>query len=71
MRNFDSLKKFTVNDTPEKPLVHRLDGSKLKVSKKTMTAIVGILFLGIFSGFLLARYTKKYHHNRYYGKNRS
>lgn len=58
MKTTTSSDQFTINNLPEEPLVHSLEEPKKIFSKKSLTWGVGIIVLGIVSGFILSNATK-------------
>lgn len=57
MLKFRNVDKITLNQLPNEPLVHNLDGTTngaAKVDNPTILLGIGILLLGVVSGYLLA-----------------
>lgn len=59
MNNLDSSNKISIDNLPQKPLLHKLEENKLKLSRKSVYIIGAIIFSGVLSGFLLSTFTKK------------
>lgn len=63
MLKFRNVDKITLNQLPSEPLVHNLDGREegsAKIDKPTIFLGIGIVLLGVVSGYLLSMSGKSF-----------